>query len=47
MLRPGEWLAVLGHIVVRRPGESEVHAETADLHERFARDELRCAQSSN
>jgi SAM-dependent methyltransferase len=36
VLRPGGWLAVLGHVVVRRPGESEVYAETADLHERFA-----------
>ena len=35
VLRPGGWLAVLGHVVVRRPGESEVYAETADLHERF------------
>ena len=28
-------MAVLGHVVVRRPGEPEVYAETADLHERF------------
>ena len=28
-------MAVLGHVVVRRPGETEVYAETADLHERF------------
>jgi SAM-dependent methyltransferase len=35
VLRPGSWMAVLGHVVVRRPGEPEVYAETADLHERF------------
>jgi protein-L-isoaspartate O-methyltransferase len=33
VLRPGGWLAMLGHIVVRRPGEAEVYAETADVHE--------------
>ena len=27
---------MLGHVVVRRPGEPEVYATTADLHERFA-----------
>jgi SAM-dependent methyltransferase len=36
LLRPGGWLALLGNVVVRRPGEPEVYAETADLHERFA-----------
>ena len=36
VLRPGGWLALLGLVVVRRPGEPEVYAETADLHERFA-----------
>jgi SAM-dependent methyltransferase len=36
VLHPGGWLALLGHVVVRRPGEPEVYAETADLHERFA-----------
>jgi SAM-dependent methyltransferase len=36
VLRPGGWMAVLGHVVVRRPGEPEVYAETADLHERFS-----------
>jgi len=35
VLRPDGWLAVLGNVVVRRPGELEVYAETADLHERF------------
>ncbi|WP_078840844.1 class I SAM-dependent methyltransferase [Streptomyces antioxidans] len=35
VLRPGGWLALLGNVVVRRPGEPEVYAETADLHERF------------
>jgi hypothetical protein len=36
VLRPGGWMALLGHVTVRRPGEPEVYAETADLHERFA-----------
>jgi SAM-dependent methyltransferase len=36
VLRPGGWLAVIGNIVVRRPGEPEVYAKTVDLHERFA-----------
>ena len=36
ILRPGGWLAILGNIVVRRPGELEVYAETADLHERYS-----------
>ena len=36
VVRPGGWMAVLGHVVVRRPGEPEVYATTADLHERFA-----------
>ena len=30
------WMALLGHVVVRRPGEPEVYAETADLHERYS-----------
>ncbi len=30
------WMALLGNVVVRRPGEPEVYAETADLHERFS-----------
>ncbi|HEY0813409.1 MAG TPA: class I SAM-dependent methyltransferase [Pseudonocardia sp.] len=34
VLRPAGWIALLGHIVIRRPGEPEVYAETADLHER-------------
>lgn len=29
-------MALLGNVVVRRPGEREVYAETADLHERYA-----------
>jgi SAM-dependent methyltransferase len=36
VLRPGGWMALLGNVVVRRPDELEVYAETADLHERFA-----------
>jgi hypothetical protein len=29
-------MALLGHVVVRWPGEPEVYAETADFHERFS-----------
>jgi SAM-dependent methyltransferase len=36
MLHPGGWMALLGHVVVRRPEEAEVYAHTADLHERFS-----------
>jgi SAM-dependent methyltransferase len=36
VLSPGGWMALLGHVVVRRPGEPEVYAETADLCERFS-----------
>ena len=36
LLHPGGWMALLDHVVVRRPGEKEVYTETADLHERFA-----------
>ena len=36
VLRPGGWMALLGNVVVRRPGKPEVYAETADLHERFS-----------
>ena len=36
LLRPGGWMALLGHVVIRQPDEPEVYAETADLHERFA-----------
>ncbi len=36
VLHAGGWMALLGNVVVRRPGEPEVYAETADLHERFS-----------
>jgi SAM-dependent methyltransferase len=36
VLRPAGWMALLGNVVVRRPGEPEVYAETADLHERYS-----------
>ena len=36
VLRAAGWMALLGNVVVRRLGEPEVYAETADLHERFA-----------
>ena len=36
VLRPGGWIALLGNVVVRRPDEPEVYAETADLHERYS-----------
>lgn len=35
ILRSDGWMALIGNIVVRRPGELEVYAETADLHERY------------
>jgi SAM-dependent methyltransferase len=35
-LRSGGWMALIGNVVVRRPGEPEVYAETADLHERYS-----------
>ncbi len=35
VIHPGGWMALLGHVVVRRPGEPEVYASTADLHEQF------------
>ena len=36
VLQPEGWMALLGNVVVRQPGELEVFAETADLHERFS-----------
>jgi hypothetical protein len=36
VLGAGAWMALLGNVVVRRPGEPEAYSETADLHERFA-----------
>ena len=36
VLRRRGWMALLGNVVVRRLGEPEVYAETADLHERHA-----------
>jgi SAM-dependent methyltransferase len=36
VLHPGGWMALLGNVVVRRPDEPVVYAETADLHERFS-----------
>jgi SAM-dependent methyltransferase len=36
VLAPGGWMALLGNVVVRRSGEPDMYAETADLHERFA-----------
>jgi SAM-dependent methyltransferase len=35
VLRPGGWMALIGNVVVRCPGEPEVYAETVDLHERY------------
>jgi SAM-dependent methyltransferase len=35
VLRVGGWVALIGNVVVRRPGEPEVYAETADLHELY------------
>jgi SAM-dependent methyltransferase len=36
VLRPGGWMALIGHVVIRRPDEPEVYAETADLHELYS-----------
>jgi SAM-dependent methyltransferase len=36
VLKPGGWMALLNHIVYRRPDEPEMYAVTADLHERFS-----------
>ena len=36
VLKPGGWAALIGNVVVRRPGEPEVYAETADLHEHYS-----------
>jgi SAM-dependent methyltransferase len=36
VLAPEGWLVILSHLVVREPGEPEVYAETADLHEAYA-----------
>jgi SAM-dependent methyltransferase len=36
VVHPGGWMALLGNIAIRRPGEPEVYADTADLPERFA-----------
>lgn len=36
VLHPAGWMALVGNVVVRRQGEPEVYAETADLHERYS-----------
>jgi SAM-dependent methyltransferase len=36
LLHSRGWMALLGNVVVRRPGEPEVYAQTADLHEQFS-----------
>ncbi len=36
LLHPEGWMALLGNVVVSRPGEREVYTETADLHEQFS-----------
>ena len=38
ILHPGGWLALLGHVVIRRTDEPEVYAAAADLHARFVPD---------
>ncbi len=35
VLRPDGWMALLGNVVIRRRGEPEVYAETADLHQLY------------
>jgi len=37
MSRQQGWVALLANVVVRRAGEAEVHAATADPHDRYAR----------
>lgn len=36
VIRRNGWMALIGNVTVRRPGEPEVYAETADLHERYS-----------
>ncbi len=36
VVRPGGWMALIGHVVVRQEGEPEMYAMTEDLHEQFA-----------
>lgn len=38
VLRPGGWMAILGNVVIRPPGQAELYAETEDLHHRYAPD---------
>lgn len=33
ILNPGGWMAILGNVVIARPEEPELYAETADLHQ--------------
>jgi len=35
ILEPDRWMALLGNVVVRRPDEPELYAETTALHERY------------
>ena len=35
VLRPGGWMALVANVVIRRPDEPEVYAQTADLHEHY------------
>ncbi len=36
VLRADGWMAILGHVVVRRPDEPELYDETTELHRRYA-----------
>jgi SAM-dependent methyltransferase len=36
VLRRRGWMALIGNIVVRRPGDREVYAATADVHEHYS-----------
>jgi SAM-dependent methyltransferase len=36
LLKPGGWMALLDNVVVRRSGQPEVYAKTADLHARHS-----------
>lgn len=37
-LNPCAWMAILGNVVIRRPNEPELYAETAELHQRYVPD---------
>lgn len=38
VLNPDGWMAILGNVVIARPDEPELYAETAHLHQRYVPD---------